>query len=127
MGAALCWPSFRVCHYGRRNAAGAALVFIMMLMLAFTHEGALVLAFAILLTLTPRGLLDAAFLRAAAALAAVLALAGVVKIALPPDDYYARAFLRAALHSFDPRIFEVGVVLLLSSLAAACGALLLLL
>ena len=127
MAHALFWPTLAVCHYGRRNAAGAALVFIMMLMLAFTHEGALVLAFAILLTLTPRGLLDAAFLRAAAALASVLALAVVVKIALPPDDYYAGVFLRAALHFFDPGIFEVGVVVLLLSMLAAYGVLLLLL
>jgi hypothetical protein len=127
MAHALFWPTLAVCHYGRRNAAGAALVFIMMLMLAFTHEGALVLAFAILLTLTPRGLRDAAFLRAAAALAAVLAIAVAVKIALPPDDYYAGVFLRAALHFFDPGIFEVGVVVLLLSVLAAYGVLFLLL
>jgi hypothetical protein len=127
MAHALFWPTLAVCHYGKRNAGGAALVFIMMLLLAFTHEGALVLAFTILLTLTPRGWRDAAFLRAAAALAAVLVLAVVVKIVLPPDDYYAGVFLRAALHFFDPGIFEVGVVVLLFGVLAGYGVLLLLL
>jgi hypothetical protein len=127
MAHALFWPTLAVCHYGRRTAGSAALVFIMMLLLVFTHEGALVLAFAILVTLTPRGWRDAAFLRAASALAVVLAFAVAVKIALPPDDYYAGVFLRAALHFFDPGIFEVGVVVLLLSALAAYGVLLLLL
>jgi hypothetical protein len=127
MAHALFWPTLAVCHYGKRSAGGAALVFIMMLLLAFTHEGALVLAFSILLTLTVRGWHDAAFLRAAVALAVVLAFAVAVKIVLPPDDYYAGVFLRAALHFFDPGIFEVGVVVLLSGVLAAYGVLFLLL
>jgi hypothetical protein len=127
MAHALFWPTLAVCHYAKRTAAGAALVFVMMLMLVFTHEGALVLAFSIVVTLTPRGLRDAAFLRAAAAFAAVLAIAVAVKLALPPDDYYADVFLRAALHFFDPGIFGVGVVILMFSVLAAYGALLLLL
>jgi hypothetical protein len=126
MAHALFWPTLAVCHYGRRTAGAAALVFIMMLLLAFTHEGALVLAFAIVITLTLRGWRDAAFLRAASALAVVLAFAVAVKIALPPDDYYAGVFLRAALRFFDPGIFEVGVVVLLLSALAAYGVLLLL-
>jgi hypothetical protein len=127
MAHALFWPTLAACHYANRTAAGAALVFVMMLTLAFTHEGALVLAFSIVVTLTPRGLRDAAFLRAAAAFAAVLVIAVGVKIALPPDDYYADVFLRAALHFFDPGIFEVGVVILLSAVLAGYGVLLLLL
>ena len=43
----------------------------------------------------------------------VLILAAVSKIILPADDYYADAFLRAALHFFDLGIFKVEVVLLL--------------
>jgi hypothetical protein len=127
MAHALFWPTLAVCHYAKPNAGGAALVFIMLLLLAFTHEGALVLAFSIPLTLTPRGWRDAIFLRAAAAFAAVLAIAVAAKIALPPDDYYAGVFLRAALHFFDPGIFEVGVVVLLFAVLAAYGVLLLLL
>jgi len=39
--------------------------------------------------------------------------AAAVKIMLPPDEYYAGVLVRAALHFFDPGIFEVSVVLLL--------------
>jgi len=110
---AVFWPALAVCHYARRTAAGAALVFVMMLTLAFTHEGALVLAFAIVATQALRGLRDASFLRAAAILVVVLALAAATKIMLPPDAYYAGVFLRAALHFFDFTIFQVGIVMLL--------------
>ena len=83
-----------------------------MLLLAFTHEGALVLAFAIVATLAPRGWRDASFLRAAAALAMVLVLSVAVKIVLPPDEYYAGVLVRAARHFFDSAIFQVSIVLL---------------
>ena len=58
---AVFWPALAVSHYARRSAAGTALVFVMLLMLAFTHEGALVLAATIVATLAPRGLRDAPF------------------------------------------------------------------
>jgi hypothetical protein len=121
---ALFWPTLAVCHYSKRTAAGTALVFFMMMTLAFTHEGALVLAFAIVLTLAPRGLRDASFLRAAAALVVVLVMSATVKVLLPPDDYYADVFARAALHFFDLSIFEVRVVIVLLSVLATYGMLL---
>src|SRR5258708_22046314 len=62
---ALFWPTLAVCHYGRRNAAGAAPAFIVMLMVAFTHAGAPALAVAILAPRQPRALRGAAFRRAA--------------------------------------------------------------
>ena len=110
---AVFWPTLAVSLYAKRTVAGTALVIIMMLILGFTHEGALVLAFAIVATLAPRGWRDAAFLRAAAALAAVLMLSVAVKIVVPPDEYYAGVFVRAARHFFDPAIFQVSIVLLL--------------
>jgi hypothetical protein len=110
---AVFWPTLAVCHYAKRSIAGTVLVFVMMLILAFTHEGALVLAFAIVATLAPLGWRDAAFLRAAIALAVVLVLSVAVKIVLPPDEYYAGVLVRAALHFFDPTIFQVSIVLLL--------------
>lgn len=119
------WPALAVCHYAKRTAVGAALVFVLMLTLAFTHEGALVLAFAIVATLGPRGLRDASFLRAVVFLIMVLAIAAAVKIMLPPDEYYAGAFLRAAVHFFDLDIFRVGVVVLLFAVLAGYGVILL--
>ena len=124
---AVFWPALAVSHYAKRSAAGTALVFVMMLTLAFAHEGALVLAFAIVATLAPRGLRDASFLRAAATLAVVLAMAAAAKIMLPPDEYYAGVLLRAALHFFDPGIFQVGIVVLLFAALAGYGVLLLVL
>jgi hypothetical protein len=110
---AVFWPTLAVGHYAKRTAAGTALVFVMVLTLAFTHEGALVLACAIVATLALRGLRDASFLRATAVLIMVLALAFAAKIMIPPDEYYAGVFERAALHFFDLTIFETSVVALL--------------
>lgn len=122
---AVFWPALAVSHYARRSAAGTGLVFVMLLMLAFTHEGALVLAAAIVVTLGARGLRDASFLRGAAILIVVLAIAAATKIMLPPDDYYAGVFLRAALHFFDFTIFQVSIVVLLFASLAGYGVILL--
>jgi hypothetical protein len=118
---ALFWPALAVSHYAKRTVIGTALVFVMMLALAFTHEGALVLAFAIVATLAPRGWRDALFLRAAAVLVVVLAISAAAKIMIPPDEYYAGVLVRAALHFFDPAIFQVGIVLLLLATLALYG------
>jgi hypothetical protein len=48
-------------------------------------------------------------------------LAAAAKIILPPDDYYAGAFLRAALHFFEFEIFKVRVVLVLLAAIIAYG------
>jgi hypothetical protein len=124
---ALFWPTLAVCHYAKRTAVGTALVFVMMLALAFTHEGALVLAFAIVATRAPRGWRDASFLRAAAVMAVVLTLSVAMKIMLPPDEYYADVLLRAALHFFDLAVFQVSVVVLLFAALAGYGVIFLVL
>jgi hypothetical protein len=118
MAHALFWPALAVSHYANRTIAGTALVFVLMLLLAFAHEGALVLATAIVATLGLRGWRDASFLRAAAVLAVVAALAAASKFVLPADEYYAGVLMRAALHFFDLTIFQVGVVMLLSAVLA---------
>jgi hypothetical protein len=122
---AVFWPALAVSHYAKRTAIGTALVFVMMLTLAFTHEGALVLAITIVATMALRGLRDATFLRAAAILIVVLAMAVATKIMLPPDEYYAGVFLRAAVHFFDFSIFQVAIVVLLFAVLAGYGILLL--
>ncbi|WP_291686550.1 hypothetical protein [Bradyrhizobium sp.] len=124
---AVFWPALAVSHYAKRTAAGTALVFVLMLTLAFSHEGALVLAFAIVATLAARGLRDASFLRAAVILVVVLAMAAAVKIMLPPDEYYAGVLLRAALHFFDFTIFQVRIVVLLFAVLGGYGVIFLLL
>src|SRR5215467_6054544 len=110
---ALFWPALAISQYARHNLVGTALVFVMMLGLVLTHEGALVLATAIVLTLALRGLHNPNFRRASWAMIAVLAVWLAVKIVLPPDEYFAGALERAALHFFDLSIFQMNVVLLL--------------
>src|SRR3954447_17801977 len=124
---AMFWPTLAVSHYASRTVGGTALVFVMSLTLAFTHEGALVLTFSIVVMLALRGLRDASFLRAAAILIVVLTASAAVKIMIPPDEYYADALMRAALHFFDPAIFQVSIVALLFTTIAAYAVLLLVL
>jgi hypothetical protein len=124
---AMFWPTLALSHYAKTTRTGDLLVFTSWLLLAFTHEGALVLLLAIAATLAPRGLWSAAFVRAAISLMVVAMLAAAAKIILPPDDYYAGAFLRAALHFFDLEIFRVEVVLVLLAAIIAYGAILVLL
>lgn len=119
---ALFWPTLAACHYARPTAAGTILVFILLFALAFTHEGALVLACAVIATVLPRGWRGAGLQRAAAIFLVVLALAIASKILLPPDDYYAGVLMRAALHFFDLSIFHVSIVLLLLTTTAGYTA-----
>jgi hypothetical protein len=107
---ALFWPALAISQYARHNLVGTALVFVAMLGLVLTHEGALVLATAIVLTLALRGLHDPYFRRASCALIAALAVWLAVKIMLPPDEYFAGALMRAALHFFDLSIFQIGII-----------------
>jgi hypothetical protein len=118
---AIFWPALAASHYAKPTIAGAISVFVAQLLLAFTHEGALVLLLTIVVTLAPRGLRSTPFVRSAISLTIILTLAAASKIALPPDDYYADAFLRAALHFFDLTIFKVEVVQLLLAVVIAYG------
>src|SRR3954464_2175056 len=121
---AMFWPTLALSHYAKTTSSGALLVFTAWLLMAFTHEAALVLLLAIAATLAPRGVWSATFVRAAINLMIVAILAAAAKIILPPDDYYAGAFLRAALHFFDLGIFRVEVVQVLLAAIIAYGAIL---
>jgi hypothetical protein len=115
---AIFWPALAVSQYARSNVLGGVLVFAVWLLLAFTHEGAFVLLLAVLATIALRGPRSPAFLRGAAMLFVIVVLSIVSKILLPPDEYYADAFVRAALHFFDPALFTVEIVIeLLAAIA----------
>ncbi len=118
---AIFWPALTLSHYAKQSIGGIVVVFAAQFVLAFTHEGALVLLFAILATLVPRGLRSASLLRSLIGLIVILLLAAASKVALPPDDYYTGVLLRAALHFFDLEIFKVEVVLLLLAALTAYG------
>ena len=121
---AIFWPALTLSHYAKQSIGGVVVVFVAQLVLAFTHEGALVLLLAILATLVPRGLRGPLFLRSLTGLIVILLLAAASKVALPPDDYYAGVLLRAALHFFDLEIFKIEVVLLLLAALTAYGVIL---
>jgi hypothetical protein len=110
---ALFWPTLAVAHDGRRTIGGTALLFALLLMLVLTHEGALVLAAAIVATLFPRGKRDLAFLRAMGALLVALSIWTAVKLIFPPGPYFTRVLMRAARHFFDLNIFTGHMALLL--------------
>lgn len=109
---ALFWPTLAVSHYAKCTITGALLVLLLMFALVFTHEGALIFAGTIVATVALRGWRDARFLRAGAVFLIVTAAAVVIKIMLPPDNYYSEVFLRAALHFFDLSIFEASILLI---------------
>jgi len=119
---AIFWPALAVSHYARPTIAGTLSVFILLLLLAFTHEGALVLLFAIVTTLALHGLRSFPFVRGGVGIVVIIILAAASKVVFPPDDYYAGVLLRAALHFFDLGIFKVEIVPLLLAALAGYGA-----
>jgi hypothetical protein len=121
---AIFWPALALSHYAGSTILGSMLVFAAWLLLAFTHEGAFVLLLGVLATLLPRGIRSPQFRRAIANLLVIAILAVASKIFLPPDEYYADAFMRAALHFFDPAIFRVEVVVELLSAIVIYAAML---
>jgi hypothetical protein len=118
---AVFWPCLAACHYARRGLAGTALVTVTMAALVFSHEGALVLAFAIVLTLAFRGMRDEFFLRTIIVFSVVLGLWVTIKVIYPPDKYFGEVLIRAGLHFFDPTIFEANLVVLLLEVLAFYG------
>ena len=97
----LFWPALALCHYAGRGVGGTVAVLVALLALALTHEGAAVCAVAIVATVALRGWRDPMFVRAAGVLAAVIIVWVAVKLALPPDRYYASIITAAALNFID--------------------------
>src|SRR5215813_5371189 len=101
MSHALFWPTLAGCHRIRHGVRGAAVIFGMMLALVLTHDGALIFAIAILMTLFLRGMRDAAFVRSLIIFFLAMLIWGVIKKTYPPDPYMAEVMSRAAMHVFD--------------------------
>src|SRR5689334_15507395 len=122
------WPALALSHYTRRGLAGGTILFATLLALAFTHEGGLVLAVAIVATVALRGLRNPAFLRALGALVVVLAIWAAVRVTVQPEDYYARIIPAAAFNFIDAAnlLTMPFVVLLLAALASYAAAFMLL-
>lgn len=118
MAHAVFWPALAICLCAPANGRGMAGVFMILLALVFTHEGAIVLATAILFALYLRGWRDAIFVRALAAFFAVMTIWLVVKMTIRPDDYIAGVLAAAAYKFIDIRnLAEPAFLLLLTALA----------
>lgn len=124
---ALFWPALALCHYAGGGLVGIVSVFLVLLALALTHEGGLVFAFAIVATVLLRGYRDAAFLRAAGALAVVIPIWVAIKMAFRPDNYIAGVLDAAEHNFFNMHIFTSGLFALLAIALIGYGILFLVL
>jgi hypothetical protein len=116
---ALFWPTFALAFSTARTKRAAALLFVFVLALAFTHEAALGLVGGIVGALALRGLRDPRFFRALTCLACVVAIWILVNRAFPPDAYYGEVKLRAAGEFLDSRALAFP---LLKTIGAALAA-----
>jgi hypothetical protein len=119
MAHAVFWPTLAACLYAPANWRGAATVFVSLLLLAFTHEGAIIFAAAILLALALRGWRDIILVRSVTAFCAVMTIWFAVKTTIRPDDYIAAVLDAAAYKFIDIR--NLGDPAFLSQLAALAG------
>jgi hypothetical protein len=124
---AIFWPALALCHDAPRGVRGIAVMVLALLALVLTHEGGVVLGLAIMVTLVPRGLRDAALRRGVATFAVALAVWAVVKLTLPPDAYFGSIVEIAALMLIDPSNLVDPIGLVLLGALAAYGVVFLLL
>jgi len=115
---ALFWPTLALAHYAYRGVVGSAVLLVATAALVLTHAGGVVLAFVVVATLGLHGLRHPLFVRGAIVLFVALAVWVIVKMAYPPDDYFADVLVRAGLKFFDAAIFRVNLVVLLIAVLA---------
>jgi hypothetical protein len=116
---AVFWPALAVCLCAPSNLRGAAAVFVCLLALVFTHEGAIVLSSAILFALFLRGWRNIIFIRAVGTFLVVMIIWLIVKMTIRPDDYIAGVLAVAAYKFIDIR--NLGQPAFLSLLGALMG------
>jgi len=115
---ALFWPTLALSHYARKNILGIVILFPLMLAMMLSHEGALIYAAVILLTLLLRGADDPIFLRTLGVFTLALAIWFWVKADIRPDSYIAPVLERAALDVFSLDILTGSLMRLLYSTLA---------
>lgn len=127
MAHALFWPALTFCLYAPATPWGTALVFVALVALVFTHEGAVVFAVAIVATVFVHGRRDAAFVRAIVAFAGAMMVWTGVKLGVRPDDHIAGVLGAAAYKFIDIRNLRDPAFLLIIAAIAGYGAALLVL
>lgn len=123
MAHAIFWPTLAVCHFARMGPTSFAAVLLALCALIFTHEGAVVLAVAIVATTLLHGRTSPVLLRAVVALLPALGIWAAVKLTVSPDEYFAPVLARAQRNFFDPHVFTSGVFAELMSVLAGFGLL----
>jgi hypothetical protein len=118
---AVFWPALALCHDERGGVARLAFVFAALVALVLAHEGAVIFAIAIVVTLALRGMRDRLFLRAAGAFVAAMLVWAAVKAAFPPDAYFGGIVWRAALLLIDIRNLATPFFLVLFAALVAYG------
>jgi hypothetical protein len=121
MAHAVFWPVLALCHDERGGMARLAFEFVAMVALVLTHEGAVIFAIAIVVTLALRGLSNRLFLRAVGAFVAAMLVWAAVKAAFPPDAYFGGIVWRAALLLIDVRNLTTPFFLLLFAALVGYG------
>ncbi len=119
MAHAFFWPGLAACLTAPPNWRGTTTIFALLLLLAFTHEGAIVLSLTILFVLLLSGWRDARFPPAAGAFVVVILIWTAVKASIRPDDYIAPVLSAAAFRFVDIR--NLAQPALLIALAAIIG------
>ena len=119
MAHSVFWPTLAAALCAPANLSGVAAVFVGLLALVFTHEGAIVLSAAILFALFLRGWRAAIFVRAAGAFSIVMVVWSIVKLTERPDQYIAGVLYAAAYKFID--IDNLAQPAVLSLLAALTG------
>lgn len=120
---ALFWPALALCHYAGRGFIGLMQVFLALLALALTHEGALIFVFVAVATTLLRGYRNMTFVRALGVSAVVVSIWAIVKATLRPDGYIAGVLANAASTFFDFEMFTHGLLAFLI-IVLSCYALL---
>lgn len=97
----LFWPTLALAQCAARGAPGAILLTAAMVALVHTHEGAVVLAGAIVGAMLLNGPWCHQLFRAAAALLVAIVIWASIKLTLRPDAYFAAVLARAAWSFID--------------------------
>ena len=119
MAHALFWPALTLCICAPADRRGTVGMFVALLALIFTHEGAIVLACSILIMLALRGWRDARLRRAAAAFGGAMLVWAALKLTIRPDANIAGVLNAAAFRFIDLRnLAQPAFLTLVAALAA---------
>jgi hypothetical protein len=119
MAQALFWPALALCLFAPPGRQGAVAVFLVLLALVLTHEGAVVLELVIVFVVFLRGWREPHFMRAGLAFCAAVLIWATIKLTIRPDDYISAVLAAAAFKFIDIRNLAQPATLTLAAALAA--------